>query len=105
MGTDKSAYAQTVVAFCTGPEQDIVVLDGRTCGKIVPARGKLDFGWDPIFEPEEGVGGGESENKKTYAEMTKEEKDSISHRSRSFALLRTYLVENEVSIKKQIQSV
>lgn len=25
---------------------------GRTEGKIVPARGPLNFGWDPIFEPE-----------------------------------------------------
>ena len=24
---------------------------------IVPARGPLDFGWDPIFEPTEGEGG------------------------------------------------
>ena len=32
----------------------------------------LDFGWDPIFEPD-GVG-------QTYAEMEKDAKNAISHR-------------------------
>jgi inosine triphosphate pyrophosphatase len=80
---DKSAYAQTTVAFCSGPGHEPVVFDGRTSGKIVPPRGPVDFGWDPIFEPNEGEG-------KTYAEMTKDEKDSISHRSRAFQQLRDY---------------
>jgi inosine triphosphate pyrophosphatase len=81
---DKTAYAQTVVAFCPGPGHAPILFDGRTTGKIVAARGKLDFGWDPIFEPDEGQG-------KTYAEMTKEEKDSISHRSRAFKQLSDYM--------------
>ena len=81
---DKSAYAQTVVAFVNGPGQAPVLFDGRTTGKIVMPRGKLDFGWDPIFEPDEGNG-------KTYAEMLKEEKDAISHRSRAFQQLSAYL--------------
>jgi inosine triphosphate pyrophosphatase len=85
---DKTAYAQTVVAFCPGPGKDVSVFDGRTNGKIVPARGKLDFGWDPVFEPDEGEG-------KTYAEMSKEGKDLISHRNRAFVQLREYL--NQVS--------
>lgn len=45
---------------------------GRTPGKIVPARGPPDFGWDPIFEAE-GFG-------QTYAEMDKTIKNTISHR-------------------------
>jgi inosine triphosphate pyrophosphatase len=81
---DKSAYAQTVVAFSPGPGHDPVLFDGRTYGKIVSARGKLDFGWDPIFEPDEGGG-------KTYAEMTSDEKGAISHRSRAFVQTREYL--------------
>jgi inosine triphosphate pyrophosphatase len=79
---DKSAYAQTVVAFCKGPGHEPVIFDGRTSGTIVPPRGALDFGWDPIFEPD-GTG-------KTYAEMSKEEKDAISHRGRAFNQLRDY---------------
>ncbi|CAB9520365.1 Inosine triphosphate pyrophosphatase [Seminavis robusta] len=84
---DKSAYAQTVVAYCEGPGKEVLTFDGRTMGKVVPARGKLDFGWDPIFEPDEGGG-------KTYAEMSKDEKDAISHRSRAFAKLKEYLLQS-----------
>ena len=92
---DKSAYAQTVVAFCPGPGQEVVTFDGRTHGKIVPARGDLAFGWDPIFEPSEGNG-------LTYAEMTKEGKDAISHRSRAFVQLRDFFHREEESVKKSI---
>jgi len=90
---DKTGYAQTVVAFCPGPGEDPALFDGRTSGKIVPARGKLDFGWDPVFEPNEGGG-------KTYAEMTKDEKDSISHRYRAFAKLREYLKNKQEVVRK-----
>lgn len=83
---DKTGYAQTVTAFCMGPEEEVFVFDGRTEGTIVPARGKLDFGWDPIFEPKEGGG-------KTYAEMEKQEKNAISHRGRSFAKLKEFLAK------------
>lgn len=89
---DKSAYAQTVVAFCPGPEKDVVIFDGRTMGKIVSARGKLDFGWDPIFEPDEGNG-------LTYAEMSAQEKDAISHRSRAMAQLKDYFLTKQDDIK------
>uniref|UniRef100_A0A7S2P1E9 Inosine triphosphate pyrophosphatase n=1 Tax=Leptocylindrus danicus TaxID=163516 RepID=A0A7S2P1E9_9STRA len=85
---DKSAYAQTIVAFCPKPGAEVVLFDGRINGKIVPARGILAFGWDPIFEPDEAGG-------KTFAEMEKTEKDAISHRCRAFALLREYLRENK----------
>lgn len=45
---------------------------GRTHGRIVPARGDNQFGWDPVFEPE-GF-------EETYAEMDKTIKNTISHR-------------------------
>jgi len=89
---DKTAYAQTVVAFTTGPGEEVHTFDGRTDGTIVPARGPLDFGWDPIFEPKEGNG-------KTYAEMDKEEKNDISHRGRSFAKLHSFFLDNASKLK------
>jgi len=92
---DKTAYAQTVVAFTTGPDQQVQVFDGRTDGRIVRPKGSLDFGWDPIFEPLEGNG-------KTYAEMTKADKNAISHRGRSFAKLRSYLLEHADEIKSAV---
>lgn len=91
----KTAYAQTVFALTLGPNEPVVVFDGQTRGKIVPPRGALDFGWDPIFEPHEGKG-------KTYAEMTKDEKNAISHRSRSLAKLCEYLVDNAEEIQRSI---
>ena len=83
---DRSAYAQTIVAYCKSSDDEPVLFDGRTQGKIVRPRGPLDFGWDPVFEPDEGEG-------LTYAEMTKEGKDAISHRSRAMAKLREYLAK------------
>ena len=94
---DKTAYAQTMVAFCPGPGQDVKLFDGRTHGNIVPARGPLDFGWDPIFEPNEGGG-------LTYAEMEKDAKNLISHRGRSFAKFRDFLKNEELSILKKMGS-
>ena len=70
---DKSAYAQTLFAVCAGPGCEVRLFDGRTHGIIVPARGSLDFGWDPIFQPDESGG-------LTYAEMAKDAKNVISHR-------------------------
>jgi inosine triphosphate pyrophosphatase len=55
-----------------GPDVEPVLFVGRTAGKIVPARGNNDFGWDPVFEVE-GFG-------LTFAEMEKDIKNSISHR-------------------------
>lgn len=86
---DKTAYAQTIIAFTNGPGCDVHTFDGRTSGKIVEARGPLDFGWDPIFEPDREDGG----CGKTYAEMEKEKKNLISHRSRSFAKFFPFLIE------------
>jgi len=86
---DKSGYAQTVVAFCPGPGMEVLTFVGRTDGTIVRPRGSLDFGWDPIFEPIEGNG-------LTYAEMTGDQKDSISHRKRAFMKLRDYIDQNDV---------
>ena len=59
---------------------------GRTEGRIVPARGPTDFGWDPVFEPEGGA--------ETYAEMDKAAKNKISHRYRALDKFRAFMLEN-----------
>jgi len=86
---NKSGYAQTIVAYTTGPNQPIHLFDGRTSGTIVPPRGPTHFGWDPIFQPDD------STSNHTYAEMTKEAKDAISHRGRAFSQMRTFLENNK----------
>jgi len=80
---DKSAYAQCIFALSMGPDDEPKVFVGRTPGRIVAARGPLDFGWDPVFQPD----GFDT----TYAEMPKEIKNTISHRYRSLALLKEHL--------------
>lgn len=63
---DKSAYAQCIFAYCEGPGKEVKVFIGRTEGTIVPARGPTNFGWDPVFQPDD-----ECAQKKTYAELEK----------------------------------
>lgn len=84
---DKSAYALCTFSLCVSPKDEPILFRGKTDGKIVPARGPKDFGWDPIFQPD-GFD-------QTYAEMSKETKNKISHRSKSLALLQKYLEEHE----------
>ncbi|KAL7439634.1 hypothetical protein ACHAXM_006794 [Skeletonema potamos] len=89
---DNRAYAQTIIAFSPGPGKEVRLFDGRTEGRIVPPRGSLDFGWDAIFEPlEEECSSSGIDKGNTYAEMTKNDKNKISHRSRSFAKFRQFL--------------
>nr|XP_011457787.1 PREDICTED: inosine triphosphate pyrophosphatase isoform X1 [Fragaria vesca subsp. vesca] len=82
---DKSAYALCAFSFAIGPDAEPIAFLGKTPGKIVPARGPNDFGWDPIFQPD-GY-------EQTYAEMSKEEKNKISHRYRALALVKSHFAE------------
>ena len=78
---DKSAYALCTFAYYSGdPKDEVKLFQGKTEGDIVDPRGPRTFGWDPCFQPK-GYD-------KTYAEMTKDLKNSISHRSRALAALR-----------------
>ena len=90
--TDRSAYARTVVAYCDGATDDVKLFDGQTLGTIVQPRGPPDFGWDPIFQCEEG---GDTKGK-TYAEMGKEEKNDVSHRGKAFKQLREWLEQQKM---------
>ncbi|XP_022980416.1 inosine triphosphate pyrophosphatase [Cucurbita maxima] len=82
---DKSAYASCIFSFSLGPEAEPITFVGNTPGKIVLPRGPNDFGWDPIFQPD-GYD-------QTYAEMSKEEKNKISHRYRALALVKSHFAE------------
>ncbi|KAI1617947.1 Ham1 family protein [Exophiala viscosa] len=78
---DKTSYAVCTFAYCAGPGHEPILFQGRTRGKIVPARGPGHFGWDPIFEYEG----------QTYAEMDKAEKNRISHRGKALDKLKAWL--------------
>lgn len=61
------------------------IFRGEISGKIsYKARGEKGFGYDPIFIP-----AGEN---RTFAEMSDEEKDSLSHRRKALLKLKEYLV-------------
>lgn len=94
---DKSAHARCIFALCAGPGKPVHLFEGRTLGKIVPARGDNQFGWDPVFEPDESGG-------LTYAEMPKEAKNIISHRYRALAKLTDWLVLNADAFAAEISS-
>ena len=69
---DRTAYFITS-AVCMLNEKYYIALEGRVDGKIIESpRGFEGFGYDPIFMPE-GFN-------ITYAEMSAEEKNLISHR-------------------------
>lgn len=77
--TDRSAAFVSVLALCwpDGTEQ---IFEGKIPGTLVwPPHGDHGFGYDPMF-----VADGES---KTFAEMTAEQKNRLSHRARACAAL------------------
>lgn len=83
---DKSANAVCTFAYSSGnPDEDIVLFEGKTAGLIVSPRGPRDFGWDPIFQPD-GYD-------KTYAELPKDVKNKISHRSKALEQLQKYFMK------------
>jgi XTP/dITP diphosphohydrolase len=82
---NRKARFRTVIAYITDGEEKL--FEGIVNGEITQAPAGTDgFGYDPIFKPEEAD--------KTFAEMTAEEKNSISHRFRATQKLIKYLKGN-----------
>ncbi len=80
----RTAHFQTDICFLI-PGRPPMFFEGRVDGVILEApRGENGFGYDPLFEAS-GLG-------KTLAELTREEKNRISHRARAFAKLRPELL-------------
>ena len=76
----RRARFRTVAVVCW-PDGRELVAEGAVEGVIAgAARGTNGFGYDPVFVPD-GCGG------RTYAEMTLDEKQAISHRGRAFRAL------------------
>ncbi|MBW2992770.1 RdgB/HAM1 family non-canonical purine NTP pyrophosphatase [Candidatus Woesearchaeota archaeon] len=84
---DKSATAICSIGYCE-PNKEPICIQGKVKGIIVPPRGKNHFGWDPIFQPDG--------HDKTFAEMTAEEKNKISHRRLALEKFKEYLEKNEI---------
>ncbi|ORY86865.1 Ham1-like protein [Protomyces lactucae-debilis] len=80
---DKRATALTIFAYAPGPDVEPILFEGRAEGKIVPARGSTQFGWDAIFESND-LG-------QTFGEATREAKGKTSHRGRAMQVMRQHL--------------
>ncbi|MDE0707810.1 MAG: hypothetical protein OSB33_02560 [Candidatus Poseidoniales archaeon] len=81
---ERTAYFLTVAALWTGEAVEVFV--GRCDGSIsAEIRGDGGFGYDPIFIPDE------SQDGRTFAEMTNEGKSTFSHRGRALSALFDYL--------------
>lgn len=81
-GKIRDAYFTTVITYCN--ESNCMQFEGFLRGKISESvSGSEGFGFDPIFIPEE--------SDVTLAEMTAEEKNNISHRSRALMKMIDYI--------------
>ncbi|MFA5188965.1 MAG: RdgB/HAM1 family non-canonical purine NTP pyrophosphatase [Patescibacteria group bacterium] len=82
---DDNAVAKTIIGYAKSQE-DIYFFEGVINGKIISPRGETNFGWDPIFLPD-GYD-------KTFAEMSREEKNKISMRRNAFNKLSEFLQQH-----------
>eukprot|EP00842_Homolaphlyctis_polyrhiza_P003769 jgi/Hompol1/4393/HPOL_007082-RA len=93
---NKRASALCTFAYCE-PGSEPVLFEGRTYGSIVSPRGPPEsFGWDPVFQPD-GFD-------QTYAEMSLELKNTISHRFKALEKVKAFLAERQQQQQQQQHS-
>lgn len=81
---DRSAHFRTVVALILDGRE--YLFEGRVDGRIIESEsGDGGFGYDPLFMPD-GFD-------RTFAQMSAEEKNSVSHRGRAVRKLAGFLSE------------
>ena len=84
---NKSARFKTVIACVLEGRE--YVFEGIIEGTIVnEPKGKNGFGYDPIFQP--------SGYQQTFAELSEEVKNTISHRARAMESLFMFLQQNHI---------
>lgn len=85
---NRSAHFKTVASLVW--KDKYYIFEGILRGQIIDnPRGSNGFGYDPVFVPEG--------TKRTLAEFSSEEKNSISHRSIAFRKLFAYLSGEKLS--------
>ena len=90
--------AKKIAAICSGSQAQAIctigyaeskdrvhIFQGVIQGRIVEPRGESGFGFDPIFEPD-GYD-------KTFAQMSIQEKNAISHRKLAIQKLKDYVCQ------------
>jgi non-canonical purine NTP pyrophosphatase (RdgB/HAM1 family) len=79
---NRAAKAQCCVAYWDGEKGHVFL--GECAGEVlVEPRGAQNFGWDAWFQPRGTT--------KTFAEMSPEEKDRLSHRGNAYRQLAAHL--------------
>lgn len=82
---NRRARFKTVLTFISAEEQQ--QFEGEVQGTILQApRGDQGFGYDPLFMPEG--------HKRSFAEMSMEEKNALSHRARAMHKLVDFLQQH-----------
>lgn len=82
---NRKAYFKTVIAFCH--ENQIHYFSGECHGTLLEKpRGEEGFGYDPIFVPDG--------DKRTFAEMSIDEKNLFSHRRKAMFSFLKYVNNN-----------
>jgi XTP/dITP diphosphohydrolase len=80
--TNRQARFRTIIALIMGGEE--YIFEGKVEGEILTERrGSGGFGYDPVFLP--------SGHTETFAEMSLEQKNLISHRALAVSQLVTFL--------------
>ncbi len=83
------AHFETVIALYFQPKNKTLLFEGSVEGKVSETiRGTNGFGFDPIFISNEIP-------TNTFAELTTEEKNSVSHRGKAWKKLIAFLKENQ----------
>lgn len=86
-GDDRKAKFVSVITLVY-PDEEILVARGECPGRMVSVpTGENGFGYDPLFVPDGWD--------KTFAQLTDEEKNQISHRAKALEKLEKLLVERE----------
>jgi XTP/dITP diphosphohydrolase len=89
---NRNAQFRTVFALIFDGKE--YLFEGIVRGKIIiEKRGAGGFGYDPIFIPEGKT--------RTFAEMSLDEKNSVSHRARAFEKLKKFLLHNSPADNKE----
>lgn len=80
--SNRKARFRTVIALIIDGKE--YTFDGIAEGEIInDKRGSEGFGYDPVFVP--------AGHTRTFAEMTLDEKNELSHRAKAFAKMKNFL--------------
>lgn len=86
-GKDRTAVFKTVLCYIS-KDNEVIYASGEVKGIILEERrGSGGFGYDPLFLPDNFD--------KTYAQMSKEEKNKMSHRKLALENLKEKLLNNK----------